>query len=561
MKSKEIQIRHVATPSVSFTYAPDFGAARYGYYDTYTYTDEYGEVRMKEYSPYEGATFGVPGKGKSESISFSLDNNIEMKMKSDKDSTGYKKISLIDQLSANMSYNMAAVEKPWSDLSVNLRLKLPKNYTFNMNASFATYAYEFDERGNVVVGNRTEWSYGRFGRFQGYSGSLSYSLNNDTFKKLFGKKEDDEKKGQKDEGEKQDEQTEEEKEQPSYTCSLVCVGDNLIHDNIYNEALKLGGGEKYDFTQAYEHVTKYIEGTDVAIINQETLVTDSVEPQSYPMFASPTAVGDKIVDMGFNVVSMSNNHVLDQGEEGLISSLDYWDTKGIVHYGAYRSQEDADTIKTMEVNGIKFAFLGYMEHTNGNYLSGDGAQVIYLDEEDKIKAQIEEADKMADVVVVSCHYGTEIQNELNEQQTEITPKLVEWGADLIIGTQAHTISTCGYLDKPEGGQAFVYYGLGNFISTMYDTKSLVGLIGKLNVVKDPDTNEVTFENVKAIPIISHFEGDSYYGDWYNCTVYPYAEYTDELFAKNYVEGFTRESVQQCLSYPLPVQNAAYWETA
>ena len=79
---------------------------------------------------------------------------------------------------------------------------------------------------------------------------------------------------------------------------------------------------------------------------------------------------------------------------------------GIVHYGAYRSQEDADTIKTMEVNGIKFAFLGYMEHTNGNYLSGDGAQVIYLDEEDKIKAQIEEADKMADVVVVSCHYGT-----------------------------------------------------------------------------------------------------------------------------------------------------------
>ena len=285
---------------------------------------------------------------------------------------------------------------------------------------------------------------------------------------------------------------EEEKEQPSYTCSLVCVGDNLIHDNIYNEALKLGGGDKYDFTQAYEHVTKYIEGTDVAIINQETLVTDSVEPQSYPMFATPTAVGDKIVDMGFNVVSMSNNHVLDQGEEGLISSLDYWDTKGIVHYGAYRSQEDADTIKTMEVNGIKFAFLGYMEHTNGNYLSGDGAQVIYLEDEDKIKAQIEEADKMADVVVVSCHYGTEIQNELNEQQTEITPKLVEWGADLIIGTQAHTISTCEYLDKPDGGQAFVYYGLGNFISTMYDTKSLVGLIGKLNVVKDPDTNEVTF---------------------------------------------------------------------
>lgn len=201
MKSKELQVRHVVTPSVSFTYSPDFGSSRYGYYETYTYTDEYGEVRMKEYSPYEGATFGVPGRGKSESVSFSLDNNLEMKMKSDKDSTGYKKISLIDQLSANMSYNLAAVQRPWSDLSMNMRLKLTKNYTFNMNASFATYAYEFDKNGNVVVGNRTEWSYGRFGRFQGYSGSFSYSLNNDTFKKLFGKKdEDDSKKSGKKEG-------------------------------------------------------------------------------------------------------------------------------------------------------------------------------------------------------------------------------------------------------------------------------------------------------------------------------------------------------------------------
>lgn len=337
-------------------------------------------------------------------------------------------------------------------------------------------------------------------------------------------------------------------EEPSYSVSLVCVGDNLIHDNIYNEALKLGGGSTYDFTQAYEHVTKYIEGTDVAIINQETLVTDAYEPQSYPYFVSPTAVGDKAVDMGFNVISMSNNHVLDKGAEGLISSLDYWDTKDVIHYGAYRSEEDADDIRTMEVNGITFAFLGYMEHTNYITLDGDEGKVIYLEEEDKIKEQIEAADKIADVVVVSCHYGTEIMNELNEQQIELTPKLVEWGADLIIGTQAHTISTCEYIDKPDGSKAFVYYGLGNFISTMYDVKSLVGIIGKMNVIKDPNTGTISFENVKAIPIISHFEADSYDGDWYNCAVYPYAEYTDDLFARNYVYGFTRETVEQCLSY-------------
>lgn len=219
MKSKELQIRHVFTPTVSYTYTPDFGKSRYGYYDTYTYTDEDGEVRTVEYSPYEGAVYGYPGKNMSQNISFSIDNNIEMKMKSDKDTTGYKKISLIDQLGASLSYDVA--NKKWSDLSMNLRLKLTKSYTFNMNASFATYAYQFDENGNVVVGDRTEWSYGRFGRFQGYSGSFSYTLNNDTFKKLFGKKDEDEKNKDK-EGKEggEDEETEEETEEQNNNSNM-----------------------------------------------------------------------------------------------------------------------------------------------------------------------------------------------------------------------------------------------------------------------------------------------------------------------------------------------------
>lgn len=111
-----------------------------------------------------------------------------MKVKSDADTTGVKKISLIDQLGASISYNAAAKEKPWGNLSMNLRLKLTKSYTFNMNAQFATYAYEFDKDGKVVEGNRTEWSYGRFGRFQGYSGSFSYTLNNDSWKNGLARK-------------------------------------------------------------------------------------------------------------------------------------------------------------------------------------------------------------------------------------------------------------------------------------------------------------------------------------------------------------------------------------
>lgn len=135
-----------------------------------------------------------------------------MKYKTKNDSI--KKVSLIDELGANISYNTAAKERPWSDLSMNIRMKLTKNYTFSMSAVFATYAYEFDKRGNVVVGNKTEWSYGRFGRFQGYGTSFSYTLNNDTFKKLFaklrGEELEDDKNPPEDDDVEGDEQTAEE---------------------------------------------------------------------------------------------------------------------------------------------------------------------------------------------------------------------------------------------------------------------------------------------------------------------------------------------------------------
>lgn len=343
---------------------------------------------------------------------------------------------------------------------------------------------------------------------------------------------------------------ESEAEQPlegESTAHLLCVGDNLIHDNIYNEALKAGGGTEYDFSGMYDLIEPYVQRADVAIVNQETLVNDAFEPQSYPVFSTPTAAGDELVRLGFNVVSMSNNHVLDMGAEGLISSLNYWDSKGVVHYGAYRDEADSEDIRLMEVNGITFAFLGYMEHTNGVSLYGDEGKVVYLSEEETVERQIRQADELADVVVVSCHFGTEVQHELNAQQTELTPKLVEWGADLIIGTQAHCVSTCGYLDKPDGGQAFVYYGLGNFFHTMYDRHSAAGIMGDLDVVKDNATGEVSFENVKAIPVISHYEGYDYNSAWFNCRVYPYAQYTDELFSLNFNDSVTRESVDECLS--------------
>ncbi len=186
-------IRHVITPQVTFSYAPDCGSR---YYDTYQKTDADGNVSLVEYSPYANGLFGVPSRGKTGSITFDVSNNIEMKVKSDKDSTGFKKLSIIDELGFNMGYNLAAKEQPWSDLTVRLRLKWWKNYTFNLNAVFATYAYELDEKGTPYVSNHTEYSKGRFGRFQGLSQNISFTLNPEKLKKWFGggddEKEDEE---------------------------------------------------------------------------------------------------------------------------------------------------------------------------------------------------------------------------------------------------------------------------------------------------------------------------------------------------------------------------------
>ena len=187
-------IRHVITPQVTFSYAPNFAARRYGYYDSYQYTDASGNVKLVEYSPYQDELYSVPGKYKTEMISWDVSNNIEMKIKSDKDTTGYKKISIIDELGASMSYNAAADYHRWSDLSMRLRLKWWKNYTFSMNAQFATYAYELDANGKPYVGNHTEWGYGRLPRFQGMSQNFSFTLNPEKLKKWFGhkdKKDDD----------------------------------------------------------------------------------------------------------------------------------------------------------------------------------------------------------------------------------------------------------------------------------------------------------------------------------------------------------------------------------
>lgn len=332
------------------------------------------------------------------------------------------------------------------------------------------------------------------------------------------------------------------------TVHLVCAGDNLIHSSIYKQAKRraeANGEDGYDFDYVYEKVEKYLDGADIAILNQETIVTDELEPSDYPRFCSPADLGEKMIEMGFNAFSLSNNHILDRGEEGLLATLRFWDShEGIIRYGAYRDEEDMNNIRTTEVNGVTFAFLGYMEHTNGLSLPSDSeCKITYFDELDLIEQQVRRADEIADVVIVSAHYGKETINEQTQTQLDLTQKLVEWGADLIIGTQPHTAQGMEYIQKTDGSNAFVFYCLGNFVSAQSYELTMVGILGDLDIVKNMDTGEVTIENVKAIPIITQY-GYNYS----NIHIEPYATYTEEMLEDHGCDGFDQDTIDYVLSF-------------
>lgn len=193
------RIRHVVTPSIGFGYTPDFGDPKWGYYSSYTRSVRSSSDPSKfidsdvQYSKFEGSLYGTPGRGKSGSINFSLGNNLEMKLKNEKDTTGkepFKKISLIDNFNISGSYNLAADSMNWSNFSTSIRLKLPLNYSLSLSTSFDPYMFALNSSGNPVRVNQLRWNHGKFPRFQGTSTSFSYTFNNDTFKKLFGLKSD-----------------------------------------------------------------------------------------------------------------------------------------------------------------------------------------------------------------------------------------------------------------------------------------------------------------------------------------------------------------------------------
>ncbi len=333
------------------------------------------------------------------------------------------------------------------------------------------------------------------------------------------------------------------------SVDLLCAGDNLIHSPIYYQAYERAGDGGYDFSYPYENVADIIASADLAILNQETIITDAFAPSTYPCFCSPEALGAEMIELGFDAVSISNNHVLDKGEAGLLATLDYWQTNhpDIPVYGAYKNAEDMNNIRTLTVNDITFAFLGYMEHTNGLYLPKNSeCELVYLDETELIEQQVRSASAKYDCVIVSAHFGLETTNEVMQSQYSISQQLADWGADIIIGTQPHTIQTMEYLDKADGGKAFVYYCLGNFLSAQSNPYCMVEMLGEITVTKNHTTGEVTLSDAGAIPLVNHYD----YG-YNNIRVYPFSEYTKELANQHGCEKLTYSFIETLIQQNIP----------
>ena len=271
--------------------------------------------------------------------------------------------------------------------------------------------------------------------------------------------------------------------------SLVAVGDCLIHGAVYMDAKT--GVDTYDFSKMIELVKPMIQNYDLKYYNQETIIGGkNLKVSHYPRFNSPDEIGDNMVDLCFNMISLDNNHTLDKGEEGILYSNNYWKGKNVITAGTYSSQEERDNVKIYEKNGIKYAFLAYTTPTNGLSVPNGKEYLVNVYSQDQAKKDIDSIKNKVDVIIVSMHWGEEYVFDPTNSQKEIALYLSKLGVNLIIGSHPHVIQPVGYVND-----TLVIYSLGNFLSgqrSMGIDKTIGLMIGMDIVVKN---NKVTFENI------------------------------------------------------------------
>ena len=307
--------------------------------------------------------------------------------------------------------------------------------------------------------------------------------------------------------------------------SFVGAGDNIVYYGNVRDAASCAvpSGRKYNFAPIYDSVRETIQSADIAFINQETLMCgDGYAFSYYPRFNGPQDMAYDLADVGFDVVNIANNHMLDKGESGLSATIDFWRTvDGITLIGGYKNEQEFSEPHVIEVNGVRIAFLSYTFFTNYLTLPKGSPLVIPNPDEDTVTAQIARAHELADFLIVSVHWDEENIFKPNDRQITFANFLCEQGVDVILGHHPHVIQPIEYMDRPDGGKTLCVYSLGNFVAEMDHDYNLLGGLITFDIVKQGD--DVSTENVVFLPTVYYFTTS-----FYKNHVYFLSDFTDDL---------------------------------
>lgn len=297
------------------------------------------------------------------------------------------------------------------------------------------------------------------------------------------------------------------------SVSLAVIGDIMCHNSQYIDAYN-ASEKTYDFSYVFEDIKDYIENADLAIGNLETTFAGAKRGYSnYPNFNTPEQLAGNLKDFGIDILTTANNHCMDTGYSGLVSTLDYLDEAGILHTGTYRSEEEQNTILIKEVNNIKIAFLTFTYGTNGIPVPQDKSYCVNLIDEDLMKSQLELAKKeKPDVICVSMHWGIEYQNVQNTEQEELADFLFKTGVDIILGSHPHVLQPMETkkvkLDDGTEKECFVIYSFGNFMSGQTQKNTRSSVILNLTLYKKGGSGKISIEDISYRPIYTYKRSSS-----------------------------------------------------
>lgn len=285
------------------------------------------------------------------------------------------------------------------------------------------------------------------------------------------------------------------------TVTLCFTGDLMCHSTQFNYANV--GADTFDFTGVYTEVKTFLSESDFTVGNLETVVAGKNKGYSgYPYFNAPDDFIYALKDAGFDLLITANNHALDQGWDGVKRTIEIINDNQLYQTGTFVSKEDRDSVRIFEINSIKIAFLAYSENTNGLPIPKGKDFAINLIDEELIKNDIVKArEKNVDVVLVHLHFGQEYLREPDDYQKQIVNKIIEYGADIIIGGHPHVIQPVNFFktNNAELDSGFVAYSLGNFVSNQRWRYSDAGLILNIQISKNILTDSIYIREVNYLP--------------------------------------------------------------